>query len=52
MIKNPKKQRYHVIGLVTRNTHVQYQSLISAGKEVKANVTFLKKGQGHKVKKK
>ena len=35
-----QKLRYHVIvkGLVTRNTHVQYESFISYGKKVMAKV--------------
>ena len=49
------KFRYHVKGLVTRNTHVQYESPISCGKKVMAKVKVYQKkialqGQGHKVK--
>ena len=33
-----QKLRYHVKGLVTRNTHVQYESPISSGKKVMAKV--------------
>ena len=42
-------------GLVTRNTHVQYESPITCGKKVMAKVKVFQKyvklqGQGHKVK--
>ena len=33
-----QKLRYHVKGLVTSNTHVQYESSISYGKKVMAKV--------------
>ena len=33
-----QKLWYHVKGLVTRNTHAQYESLISSGKKVMAKV--------------
>ena len=33
-----QKSRYRVKGLVTRNTHVQYESPISSGKKVMAKV--------------
>ena len=50
------KLRYHVKGLITRNTHVQYESPISSGKKVMAKVKVSQKkvtlqGQGHEVKK-
>ena len=50
-----KKLRYHVKGLVTRNTHVQYVSPITCGKKVMAKVKVFQKkvelqGQGHEVK--
>ena len=50
-----QKLWYHVKGLVTRNTHVQYESPISSGKKVMAKVKVFQKevklqGQGHKVK--
>ena len=43
-----------VKGLVTRNTHVQYESSISSGKKVMAKVKVFQKkvklqGQGHEV---
>ena len=34
---------YHVKGLVTRNTHVQYESPISSGKKVMAKVKVFQK---------
>ena len=37
--------RYHVKGLVTRNTHVQYESPITFGRKVMAKVEFFKVGQ-------
>ena len=42
-------------GLVTRNTHVQYESPITSGLKVMAKVKVFQKevkfqGQGHKVK--
>ena len=42
-------------GLVTRNTHVQYESPTSSGKKVMAKVKVFQKyvklqGQGHQVK--
>ena len=42
-------------GLVTRNTHVQYESPISSSKKVMAKVKVFQKwvklqGQGHEVK--
>ena len=41
-----QKLRYHVKGLVTRNTHVQYESPITSGKKVMAKVNiFSKVGQ-------
>ena len=50
-----QKLQYRVKGLVTRNTHVQYESSISSGEEVMAKVKVFQKqvklqGQGHKVK--
>ena len=50
-----QKLWYHVKGLVTRNTYVQYESPISSGKKVIAKgKVFQKKvklqGQGHEVK--
>ena len=49
-----QKLWYHVKGLVTRNTYVQYESVISVGKKLMAMVkSFQKKvklqGQGHEV---
>ena len=46
---------YHVKGLVTRYTYVQYESPICPGKKVMAKVNVFQKkgklqGQGHKVK--
>ena len=46
---------YHVKGLVTRYTYVQYESPISPGKKVMAKVIVFQKkvrlqGQGHEVK--
>ena len=35
------KLRYHVKGLVPRNTHVQYESLIISGKKVMVKVKVL-----------
>ena len=35
--------RYHVKGIVTRNTHVQYESPISSGKKVMAKVRVFQK---------
>ena len=40
-----QKLWYHVKGLVTRNTHVQYESPITCGKKVIAKVNFSKVGQ-------
>ena len=40
-----QKLWYHVKGLFTRNTHVQYGSPISSGKKVTAKVIFSKGGQ-------
>ena len=34
---------YHVKGLVTRNTHVQYESPITSGKKVMAKVKVFQK---------
>ena len=50
-----KKLWYHVKGLVTRNTNVQYENPISSGLKVMAKVEVFQKyaklqGQGHKVK--
>ena len=51
-----QKLWYHVKGLVTRNTHVQYESpMISSGLKVMDKVKVFQKkvklqGQGHKVK--
>ena len=50
-----QKLRYHVKGLVTRNTHVQYESPIPSGKKVMAKVKVFQmyvklQGQGHEVK--
>ena len=50
-----QKLWYHVKGLVTRNTYVQYKSTISSGKKVMSKVTVFQKevklqGQGHEVK--
>ena len=50
-----KKLWYHLKGLVTRNTHVQYESPISSGLKVMAKIKVFQKkvklqGQGHKVK--
>ena len=47
-----QKLWYHVKGLVTRNTHVQYESPITSGKEVMAKVKVVQKEvkfQGHEV---
>ena len=49
------KLRYHVKGLLTRKTHVQYESPISSGKKVMAKVkvfqNYIKlQDQGHQVK--
>ena len=41
---------YHVIGLVIRNTHVQYESPISPGKKVMAKVKVFKSRSNFKVK--
>ena len=46
---------YHMKGIVTRNTYVQYKSPTSSGLKVMANVKVFQKyvklqGQGHKVK--
>ena len=38
-----QKLRYHVKGLVTKNTHVQYESPITSGKKVMAKVKVFKK---------
>ena len=38
-----KKLWYNVKGLVTRNTHVQYESPISSGKKVMAKVKVFQK---------
>ena len=38
-----QKLWYHVKGLVTRNTHVQYESSIPSGKKVMANITVVQK---------
>ena len=51
-----QKVWFHVKGLVTRNTYVQYESPVTAGKKVMAKVKVFQKkvklqGQGHKVKK-
>ena len=51
-----QKLRFHVKGLVTSNTHVQYDSFITSDKKVMAKVTVFQKwvklqGQGHQVKK-
>ena len=50
-----QKLRYHVKGLVTRNTHVQCESSISSGNKGMAKVKVFRKyaklqGQGHEVK--
>ena len=37
-----QKLWYHVKGLVTMNTHVQYESPMSSGKKVMAKVKFLR----------
>ena len=36
---------YHVKGLVTRNTHMRYESCISSGKRVTATVKYFQKLQ-------
>ena len=38
-----QKLWYHVKGLVTRNTHVKYQSPITSGKKVMAKVKVFEK---------
>ena len=50
-----QKLQYHVKGLVTRNTHVHYESPISSGKKVMAKVKVFQKkvklqGEGQEVK--
>ena len=42
--------RYHVKGLVTRNTHVQYESPITCGKKFMSKVKFFKTRSNFKVK--
>ena len=37
------KIMYHVQGLITRNTHVQYESPITSGKKVIAKVNVFQK---------
>ena len=49
-----KKLWYHVEGIITRNTYVQYESPISSSKTVMAKVKVVQKkvklqGQGHEV---
>ena len=46
---------YHVKILVTRNTHVQYESPTASGLKIMTKVNFFQKkvklqGEGHKVK--
>ena len=45
-----QKLRYHVKGLVTRNTHVQYESPITSGNKVMAKVKVFKSRSNFKVK--
>ena len=45
-----KKLWYHVKGLVTRNTHVQYESPITSGKKAMAKVKVFKSRSNFKVK--
>ena len=42
-VHDVKKLWYHVKGLVTRNTHVKYESPISSGKKVIAKVKVFQK---------
>ena len=48
-----QKLHYHVEGLHTRNTHLQYESSITSGKKVMAKFRVFQKvklkGQGHEV---
>ena len=50
----PQKLRYYIKGLVTRNTHVKYESPVSSGKKVMAKFKVFQKkvklqGQGKKL---
>ena len=45
-----QKLRYHMKGLVTRNTHVQYESPIPSGRKLWPRLKFFKSRSNLKVK--